>query len=66
VAVELIGAGIYTAWVLVTIYVCALGVAFMLRYRQGKWKRMRVIEAFPHDSATLQVPPLREDRRLRL
>jgi MATE family multidrug resistance protein len=57
VAVEVIGAGIYTAWVLVTVYVCALGVAFMLRYRQGKWKRMRVIETYPHDSATLQPPP---------
>lgn len=45
VAVELMGAGLYTAWTLATIYVCALGLAFMLRYRQGKWKGMRVIEA---------------------
>jgi MATE family multidrug resistance protein len=48
VAVEIIGAGIYTAWTLATFYVCALGIAFMLRYRQGKWKKMRVIEA-PED-----------------
>ena len=48
VAVEIIGAGIYTAWILATFYVCALGIAFMLRYRQGKWKKMRVIEA-PED-----------------
>jgi len=44
VAVEIVGAGIYAAWTLATFYVCALGIAFMLRYRQGKWKAMRVIE----------------------
>lgn len=48
VAVEVLKAGIYTAWILVTFYVCALGVAFMLRYRQGKWKTMRVIESRPY------------------
>jgi MATE family multidrug resistance protein len=46
-AVEILGAGIYTAWTLATVYISALGVAFMLRYRQGKWKGMRVIEAQP-------------------
>jgi MATE family multidrug resistance protein len=44
VAVEVLGAGIYVAWSLATLYVCALGLAFMMRYRGGKWKRMRVIE----------------------
>jgi MATE family multidrug resistance protein len=43
-AVEVMGAGLYTVWTLATLYVGALGVAFMLRYRQGKWKHMRVIE----------------------
>jgi MATE family multidrug resistance protein len=43
-AIEIIGAGIYTAWTLASCYVGALGTAFMLRYRNGKWKRMRVIE----------------------
>jgi MATE family multidrug resistance protein len=47
-AVEVIGAGIYTAWTLATFYACALGLAFMLRYRQGKWKKMRVIEPQPY------------------
>lgn len=46
-AVEVMGAGIYTAWTLAMFYIGALGLAFMLRYRQGKWKRMRVIEAQP-------------------
>ena len=48
IAVEIMGRGIYTAWTLAAIYVCALGVAFMLRYRQGKWKKMRVIEGPQH------------------
>jgi len=44
VAVEVMGAGLYTVWTLATFYACALGLSFMLRYRQGKWKGMRVIE----------------------
>ncbi|MDY7037290.1 MAG: MATE family efflux transporter [Thermodesulfobacteriota bacterium] len=46
-AVEVIGAGLYTIWTLATFYICALGTIFMLRYYQGKWKRMRVIEVRP-------------------
>jgi len=46
-AVEVVGAGLYTAWTLATIYICALGIAFMLRYRQGRWKKMRIIEDQP-------------------
>jgi len=48
VAIEFLGCGIYTAWTLATFYVCTLGLAFMFRYRQGKWKKMRVIEYQPH------------------
>jgi MATE family multidrug resistance protein len=44
VAVEVLRAGLYTTWVLATFYICTLGIAFMMRYRQGKWKSMRVIE----------------------
>lgn len=47
VAVEVFGAGIYVAWTLATLYVCALGIAFMMRYRRGKWRTMRVIESSP-------------------
>jgi MATE family, multidrug efflux pump len=45
VAVEIMKAGLFWVWVLVTLYICSLGLAFMFRYRQGKWKKMRVIEA---------------------
>jgi multidrug resistance protein, MATE family len=44
VAVEILDAGVYAVWTFATIYACSLGMAFMLRYRQGSWKRMRVIE----------------------
>jgi multidrug resistance protein, MATE family len=47
VAVEVVGAGIYTVWTFATVYACALGVSFMLRYRHGNWKQMRVIERGP-------------------
>ena len=43
-ATEVLGADVYTAWVLATVYVGALGTAFMLRYRNGRWKEMRIIE----------------------
>lgn len=46
-AVEVFGAGLYTAWAIATLYICALGLAFMWRYRQGKWKSMKVIELQP-------------------
>ncbi len=46
-AVEVFETGIYTAWVLVTFYIATLGIAFYLRYRHGKWKKMRIIEAAP-------------------
>ena len=49
VAVEIIGAGLYTAWTLATIYISSMGLAFMLRYKKGKWKRMRVIEIVTTD-----------------
>jgi MATE family multidrug resistance protein len=61
VAVEVFRAGLYTAWTLATFYICALGLAFMMRYRQGKWKSMRVIEFQPigvgRCSAAVDVQP---------
>lgn len=43
--VEVFAAGVYMAWLVLTLYICSLGLAFWLRYRQGSWKKMRVIEA---------------------
>lgn len=44
VLIEILEAGIYAAWFILAAYVCCLGLTFMLRYRQGKWKSMQVIE----------------------
>jgi MATE family multidrug resistance protein len=38
------GWGLYWAWTFASAYIIALGVAFLLRFRAGKWKSMRVIE----------------------
>ncbi len=36
--------GFYYAWYSVTLFVTVLGVGFIARFQQGKWKTMRVIE----------------------
>lgn len=38
------GSSIYAAWIVASVYISLLGVAFFLRYKQGKWKTMSVIE----------------------
>ncbi len=40
-------AGFYLAWTALTVYVIVLAVLFLIRFLQGKWKNMRVIEAAP-------------------
>ena len=44
IAVEWLSGGIYTVWVIVSFYVCVLALVFRYRFRQGRWKSMRVIE----------------------
>ena len=39
--------GLYTVWGFLSAYVCVLALVFRWRYRQGRWKRMRVIEPVP-------------------
>jgi MATE family multidrug resistance protein len=46
-AIVVAGAGVLTAWGIATTYVSALGLAFYLRFRGGRWQRMRVIETAP-------------------
>ena len=38
---------IYIGWSIVSVYICALGIGFYLRFLGGKWKTMRVIEQAP-------------------
>jgi MATE family multidrug resistance protein len=44
VAIEVLGAGVLTAWAIGTIYVSVLGLSFYLRFRNGAWKSIRVID----------------------
>jgi MATE family multidrug resistance protein len=39
------GWGLYWAWAFASVYIIALAAVFWFRFRQGKWRRMRVIEA---------------------
>ncbi|MBU1741029.1 MAG: MATE family efflux transporter [Proteobacteria bacterium] len=43
VGIEYFGLKLYGAWVFITLYVGLLGLVFWLRFRGGKWQRMRVI-----------------------
>ena len=38
------GWGLYWAWTFVTLYIVLLALAFLVRFLQGKWRTMRVIE----------------------
>jgi len=42
--VEILPLGLYTSWAILTLYISALGITFMLRYKHGAWKKMQVIE----------------------
>lgn len=44
VGVKIFGYGLLWSWVSVTSWVCLLGVIFWLRFIQGRWRAMRVIE----------------------
>jgi MATE family multidrug resistance protein len=41
------GGSIYWAWGFATAYIIAMAVCFFFRFRSGRWKSMRVIEAAP-------------------
>ncbi|MBW3599853.1 MAG: MATE family efflux transporter [Planctomycetes bacterium] len=41
------GASVYWAWVFASAYIIAMAVCFLFRFRGGRWKSMRVIEAAP-------------------
>jgi MATE family multidrug resistance protein len=59
VGVEWFGLGLYWSWISITAWLCVLGVIYLLRFRQGKWRTMRVIEAPAIDEN--EVGPIEED-----
>lgn len=44
VAIVYLGGDMLSAWWAATVFIVTLGTGFFLRFQQGKWKRMRVIE----------------------
>jgi MATE family multidrug resistance protein len=55
-AVLVFQAGIYIAWFFASLYVCALAIAFWWRFRQGKWKTMRIIGPYPPPAGDVVLP----------
>jgi MATE family multidrug resistance protein len=47
-AVEVLHLGVYGCWVVISSWVCVLGITYLRRFMQGQWREMRVIEA--HDA----------------
>jgi MATE family multidrug resistance protein len=45
------GWGLYWAWTFASAYIAVLALIFLARFRAGKWKTMRVIEAVPVEGA---------------
>lgn len=47
------GWGLYPVWIFATSYLIVLSFVFIWRFRQGKWRSMRVIETTPSDHLEL-------------
>ena len=37
--------GLLWCWVVITVWICALGLIYCGRFLQGRWRHMRVIES---------------------
>ena len=55
VLIMMLGYGVMAAWSVATVYVILLGFMFLLRFLQGSWKLMRVIE---EKSVIHLIPPV--------
>ena len=54
------GGGLLWCWVVLTAWTCGLGVIYLARYTQGRWREMRVIEPerLSGDHALLSEPAI--------
>jgi multidrug resistance protein, MATE family len=52
-AIEGVRLGIYGCWAIITVWVWSLAATYVMRYRQGKWKSMRVIDQAHHGAGRL-------------
>jgi MATE family multidrug resistance protein len=44
IGISRFGGGLIWCWIMVTLWICGLGCIYLLRYLQGRWRTMRVIE----------------------
>jgi MATE family multidrug resistance protein len=44
IGLEIYGMGLYYAWGCTVFFICQLALVTFWRFKQGKWKSMRVIE----------------------
>jgi len=44
VGIQFFWLGLYWCWIVLTLWVLVTGIIFFIRFRQGHWKKMRVIE----------------------
>jgi len=54
-----LGAGVYFAWSMASLYVFLLGLLTRRRFHAGHWKRLRVIEAAPGGAGDADGPAVR-------
>ena len=47
-----------TFWIVITAWICALGVIYLARFKQGEWRKMRVIEPEPDSAPAAAESPL--------
>lgn len=56
-AVEVWKLDVYGCWAIVTAWICLMGIVYWLRYLNGKWRSMRVIEQQHHGPVENDLPP---------
>ncbi|MDP6779669.1 MAG: MATE family efflux transporter [Candidatus Latescibacteria bacterium] len=57
IACGIYGKGLFVAYLFITTYITLAGIIFYLRFRGGKWKSMRVIEAAPPPAVPVGEDP---------
>jgi MATE family multidrug resistance protein len=56
-AVEIARLQVYGCWTIITVWIWLLALAYLVRYRQGRWRSMRVIEQHHHHGAGVETAP---------
>jgi len=51
------GWGLTWCWILITAWICVLGLVYLARFLQGRWRTMRVIEPELADEPIAETPP---------